>query len=316
MLISPPVPVTTPPPAHGSSAPELWVSRHVLVCITASPAHGEGSSQWLICPGDQDSHRSLNSRPPSLLQPRSLWAQFGAACGIRRCRISCPWRPKKRKGRERLGCGRASWPLRFPFPVLPTISELCHPASSRVVWRQGDKPSDLGVRHLLPFLQDRTVLGENQRAQHPLKACAWLCEVLGDRSPGLGAVNRAEGWVHVFPSTLISSPGNGYVSARASPGLLPVANGNSLNKVIPAKSPPPPTHSAQLGAPSRKPDLRVITSQGGKGLMHHLVSGCWEKGQRWGMGGWRGRREPAPAGGMKVNQQLGLPKRAWKHGFS
>ncbi|XP_037681657.1 myocyte-specific enhancer factor 2D isoform X2 [Choloepus didactylus] len=63
---------------------------------------------------------------------------------------------------------------------------------------------------------------------------------------------------------------NGYVSARASPGLLPVANGSSLNKVIPSKSPPPPTHSAQLGAPSRKPDLRVITSQGGKGLMHHL----------------------------------------------
>lgn len=71
----------------------------------------------------------------------------------------------------------------------------------------------------------------------------------------------------------LSPPGNGYVSARASPGLLPVANGNSLNKVVPAKSPPPPTHSAQLGAPSRKPDLRVITSQGGKGLMHHLVSG-------------------------------------------
>ncbi|XP_042111473.1 myocyte-specific enhancer factor 2D isoform X5 [Ovis aries] len=68
-----------------------------------------------------------------------------------------------------------------------------------------------------------------------------------------------------------SPVGNGYVSARASPGLLPVANGNSLNKVIPAKSPPPPAHSAQLGAPSRKPDLRVITSQGGKGLMHHLT---------------------------------------------
>ncbi|XP_077883992.1 myocyte-specific enhancer factor 2D-like [Ictidomys tridecemlineatus] len=68
-----------------------------------------------------------------------------------------------------------------------------------------------------------------------------------------------------------SPVGNGYVSARASPGLLPVANGNSLNKVIPAKSPPPPTQSAQLGAPSRKPDLRVITSQGGKGLMHHLT---------------------------------------------
>lgn len=76
-----------------------------------------------------------------------------------------------------------------------------------------------------------------------------------------------------------TSPGNGYVSARASPGLLPVANGNSLNKVIPAKSPPPPTHNTQLGAPSRKPDLRVITSQGGKGLMHHLVSGFLGRGR-------------------------------------
>ncbi|XP_068963705.1 myocyte-specific enhancer factor 2D isoform X7 [Petaurus breviceps papuanus] len=78
-----------------------------------------------------------------------------------------------------------------------------------------------------------------------------------------GDLNSANG---ACPSPV----GNGYVSARASPGLLPVANGNSLSKVIPAKSPPPPTHSAQLGAPSRKPDLRVITSQGGKGLMHHL----------------------------------------------
>lgn len=82
----------------------------------------------------------------------------------------------------------------------------------------------------------------------------------------------------------LTSLGNGYVSARASPGLLPVANGNSLNKVIPAKSPPPPTHNTQLGAPSRKPDLRVITSQGGKGLMHHLVSGFLGHGRGWEVG--------------------------------
>ncbi|NXO28935.1 MEF2D factor, partial [Cisticola juncidis] len=67
-----------------------------------------------------------------------------------------------------------------------------------------------------------------------------------------------------------SPVGNGYVSARASPGLLPVSNGSSLGKIIPAKSPPPPPHGAQLGTNSRKPDLRVITSQGSKGLMHHL----------------------------------------------
>lgn len=90
-----------------------------------------------------------------------------------------------------------------------------------------------------------------------------------------------------FYPHLFTFPGNGYVSARASPGLLPMANGNSLNKVIPAKSPPPPTHSAQLGAPSRKPDLRVITSQGGKGLMHHLVSGVsGPRARGWGMGEW------------------------------
>ncbi|XP_056089062.1 myocyte-specific enhancer factor 2D isoform X8 [Rhinichthys klamathensis goyatoka] len=57
---------------------------------------------------------------------------------------------------------------------------------------------------------------------------------------------------------------NGYVSARASPGLLSVSNGNSMGKVVPAKSPPPP--STQM-VNSRKPDLRVITSQSSKGLM-------------------------------------------------
>ncbi|XP_077404109.1 myocyte-specific enhancer factor 2D homolog isoform X4 [Vanacampus margaritifer] len=59
---------------------------------------------------------------------------------------------------------------------------------------------------------------------------------------------------------------NGYTSARASPGLLTVSNGNSLGKVTPAKSPPPPPASPQMVS-SRKPDLRVITSQGGKSLM-------------------------------------------------
>ncbi|KAK2098107.1 Myocyte-specific enhancer factor 2D [Saguinus oedipus] len=58
-----------------------------------------------------------------------------------------------------------------------------------------------------------------------------------------GDLNSANG---ACPSPV----GNGYVTARASPGILPVANGNSLNKVIPAKSPPPPTHSTQIGAPS------------------------------------------------------------------
>ncbi len=69
-----------------------------------------------------------------------------------------------------------------------------------------------------------------------------------------------------FPGSL--SIGNGYVSARASPGLLSVSNGNSMGKVVPAKSPPPPNTQMMN---NRKPDLRVITSQSGKGL-RQLVS--------------------------------------------
>ncbi|XP_013880014.1 myocyte-specific enhancer factor 2D [Austrofundulus limnaeus] len=57
---------------------------------------------------------------------------------------------------------------------------------------------------------------------------------------------------------------NGYISARASPSLLSISNSNSLGKVVSAKSPPPP--SPQM-VNSRKPDLRVITSQSGKNLM-------------------------------------------------
>ncbi|XP_056089056.1 myocyte-specific enhancer factor 2D isoform X2 [Rhinichthys klamathensis goyatoka] len=78
---------------------------------------------------------------------------------------------------------------------------------------------------------------------------------------------------------------NGYVSARASPGLLSVSNGNSMGKVVPAKSPPPP--STQM-VNSRKPDLRVITSQSSKGLMQltdeelELVSEAFQNAQRLG----------------------------------
>ncbi|XP_075580354.1 myocyte-specific enhancer factor 2D isoform X4 [Pelecanus crispus] len=98
-------------------------------------------------------------------------------------------------------------------------------------------------------------------------------------SPGLPQrpASAGEGWAMLggdLNNTNGACPspvGNGYVSARASPGLLPVSNGSSLGKIIPAKSPPPPSHSTQLATNSRKPDLRVITSQSGKGLMHHLT---------------------------------------------
>ncbi|XP_062897752.1 myocyte-specific enhancer factor 2D homolog isoform X4 [Mobula hypostoma] len=61
------------------------------------------------------------------------------------------------------------------------------------------------------------------------------------------------------------NPGNGYVNQRSSPGLLTTT---SLGKVIPPKSPPPPVAQLPL-VNSRKPDLRVITSQS-KGLMGSL----------------------------------------------
>uniref|UniRef100_I3KUT6 Myocyte enhancer factor 2D n=1 Tax=Oreochromis niloticus TaxID=8128 RepID=I3KUT6_ORENI len=85
-------------------------------------------------------------------------------------------------------------------------------------------------------------------------------------SPGLpqrpaSAGERDEEW----QKTVNSLEPNGYTSARASPGLLTVSNGNSLGKVVPAKSPPPPPSPQMVN--SRKPDLRVITSQGGKSLM-------------------------------------------------
>ncbi|XP_067878696.1 myocyte-specific enhancer factor 2D homolog [Heterodontus francisci] len=62
-----------------------------------------------------------------------------------------------------------------------------------------------------------------------------------------------------------SPVGNGYINQRASPGLLSTS---SLSKVMSPKSPPPP--AAQLThSNSRKPDLRVITSQS-KGMMGSL----------------------------------------------
>ncbi|XP_062897746.1 myocyte-specific enhancer factor 2D homolog isoform X1 [Mobula hypostoma] len=63
-----------------------------------------------------------------------------------------------------------------------------------------------------------------------------------------------------------SPVGNGYVNQRSSPGLLTTT---SLGKVIPPKSPPPPVAQLPL-VNSRKPDLRVITSQS-KGLMGSLT---------------------------------------------
>ncbi|XP_069078875.1 myocyte-specific enhancer factor 2A isoform X3 [Pleurodeles waltl] len=66
-----------------------------------------------------------------------------------------------------------------------------------------------------------------------------------------------------------SSPvGNGFVNARASPGLLGSTDGNGMGKVMLSKSPPPPGGSLNMN--SRKPDLRVVIPPSSKGMMPPL----------------------------------------------
>nr|KAF6410970.1 myocyte enhancer factor 2A [Rousettus aegyptiacus] len=72
------------------------------------------------------------------------------------------------------------------------------------------------------------------------------------------------------PNGAGSSPvGNGFVNSRASPNLLGTTGANSLGKVMPTKSPPPPG-SGSLAASSRKPELRVVIPPSGKGAMPPL----------------------------------------------
>ncbi|NXK53685.1 MEF2D factor, partial [Chauna torquata] len=175
---------------------------------------------------------------------------------------------KYRKGSEDLDIlfkryGSAVPAPNFAMPVTVPVTnqntlQFSNPGSSLVT--QSLVTSSLTDPRLLspqqPALQRNTVSpGLPQRpASAGEQRC---CAMLG------GDLNNTNG---ACPSPV----GNGYVSARASPGLLPVSNGSTLGKIIPAKSPPPPSHGTQLATNSRKPDLRVITSQSGKGLMHHL----------------------------------------------
>ncbi|XP_023601015.1 myocyte-specific enhancer factor 2A isoform X2 [Myotis lucifugus] len=72
------------------------------------------------------------------------------------------------------------------------------------------------------------------------------------------------------PNGAGSSPvGNGFVNSRASPNLIGTTGANSLGKVMPTKSPPPPG-GGNLGMNSRKPDLRVVIPPSSKGLMPPL----------------------------------------------
>ncbi|XP_054306755.1 myocyte-specific enhancer factor 2A isoform X5 [Pongo pygmaeus] len=72
------------------------------------------------------------------------------------------------------------------------------------------------------------------------------------------------------PNGAGSSPvGNGFVNSRASPNLIGATGANSLGKVMPTKSPPPPG-GGNLGMNSRKPDLRVVIPPSSKGMMPPL----------------------------------------------
>ncbi|XP_058283662.1 myocyte-specific enhancer factor 2A isoform X7 [Hylobates moloch] len=72
------------------------------------------------------------------------------------------------------------------------------------------------------------------------------------------------------PNGAGSSPvGNGFVNSRASPNLIGAAGANSLGKVMPTKSPPPPG-GGNLGMNSRKPDLRVVIPPSSKSMMPPL----------------------------------------------
>ncbi|KAM5292779.1 myocyte-specific enhancer factor 2A isoform 5-T5 [Ctenodactylus gundi] len=72
------------------------------------------------------------------------------------------------------------------------------------------------------------------------------------------------------PNGAGSSPvGNGFINSRASPNLIGNTGANSLGKVMPTKSPPPPG-GGSLGMNSRKPDLRVVIPPSSKGMMPPL----------------------------------------------
>ncbi|XP_038135275.1 myocyte-specific enhancer factor 2D homolog isoform X6 [Cyprinodon tularosa] len=150
--------------------------------------------------------------------------------------------------------GTAALPQTFSMPVTVQASnqstlQFSNPGSALVTTSYVTSTS-LTDTHLLspqqPTLQRNTV--SPGLPQRPASAGA----LLG------GDLNNSNGGC---PSPV----SNGYTSARASPGLLTVSNGNSLGKVVPAKSPPPPPSPQMVN--SRKPDLQVITSQGGKSLM-------------------------------------------------
>uniref|UniRef100_A0A452FYP1 Myocyte enhancer factor 2A n=1 Tax=Capra hircus TaxID=9925 RepID=A0A452FYP1_CAPHI len=89
-------------------------------------------------------------------------------------------------------------------------------------------------------------------------------------SPGAPQRPPSTGSAGMLPNGAGSSPvGNGFVNSRASPNLIGTTGANSLGKVMPTKSPPPPG-GGSLGMNSRKPDLRVVIPPSSKGMMPPL----------------------------------------------
>ncbi|KAJ8417573.1 hypothetical protein AAFF_G00224160 [Aldrovandia affinis] len=102
-----------------------------------------------------------------------------------------------------------------------------------------------------------------------LAAAAASLSDSGMLSPPQGSLHRnvgSPGGPQRPPS--VGSTGNGFVSARGSPGLLGVPSGNGLGKGMPNKSPRPPGGTPTIG--SRKPDLRVVIPPSSKGMMPPL----------------------------------------------
>ncbi|KAK6323821.1 hypothetical protein J4Q44_G00061600 [Coregonus suidteri] len=155
---------------------------------------------------------------------------------------------------KRYGVSSAVPPSTFSMPVTVQASnqntlQFSNPGNAMVTTSYVTSSSLSDNHHLSsqqPALQRNTV--SPGLTQRPASAGAMLG----------GDLNNSNGGC---PSPV----SNGYISARASPGLLSISNGNSLGKVVPAKSPPPPQSPQMVN--NRKPDLRVITSQGGKSLM-------------------------------------------------
>ncbi|CAO2614270.1 Myocyte-specific enhancer factor 2A [Lemmus lemmus] len=90
------------------------------------------------------------------------------------------------------------------------------------------------------------------------------------RPPSTGSANFSDA-LHVNKHFFSPFPGNGFVNSRASPNLIGNTGANSLGKIMPTKSPPPPG-GGNLGMNSRKPDLRVVIPPSSKGMMPPLVS--------------------------------------------